>query len=65
MGDSCHLGCPADRVTARLPFNALGLIANANNVDINALGFTVRLKDADLQFLRKFIDVVGKGVRIR
>ena len=57
--------CASDTVIARMPFDALHSIANSSTVGINALGFTARLKPADLQSLRKFIDVVGDGVRIR
>jgi len=48
-----------------MPFDALRSIANRNTVDIHALLFAARLKPADLQSLRKFVDVVGNGVRIR
>jgi hypothetical protein len=57
--------CSADTVIARMPFDALRSISNLNTVGIDALGFTARLKPADLQSLRKFIDVVGDGVQIR
>jgi hypothetical protein len=59
------LDCPADRVIARMPFDALRSIANSSTVGIDALGFTAHLKPADLPSLRKFIDVVGNGVQIR
>jgi hypothetical protein len=48
-----------------LAFDALRQIANSGIVGIDALGFTARLKPADLQSLRKFIDVFSDGVRIR
>jgi hypothetical protein len=59
------LDCPADTVVARIPFDALRSIANSNTVSIDALGFAAHLKPPDLTSLRKFIDVVGNGVRIR
>jgi len=57
--------CPLDTVIARMAFDALRQIAESSTVSIGALGFTARLKSADLQSLRKFIDVVGNGVLIR
>jgi hypothetical protein len=57
--------CPADTVIARMPLDALRSIAHSSTVGIDALGFGAHLKPADLQSLRKFIDVVGNGVRIR
>jgi hypothetical protein len=57
--------CQADMVIAPMPFDALRSIANSSTVGIDALGFAAHLKPADLQSLRKFIDVVGNGVRIR
>ena len=57
--------CPADTVVARMSFDALRSIAKSSTVGIDALGFAAHLKPADLQSLRKFIDVVGNGVRIR
>jgi len=57
--------CPADTVVARMPFAALRSIANSSTMEIDALGFAAHLNAADLQSLRKFIDVVGHGVRIR
>ena len=48
-----------------MSFDALRSIAKSSTVGIDALGFAAHLKPADLQSLRKFIDVVGNGVRIR
>ncbi len=57
--------CPLDTVIARMDFDALRQVAESDTVDIEALGFTLHLKPADRRSLRKFVDVVSNGVRIR
>jgi hypothetical protein len=61
---SC-LECPSDTVIAQIRFDALQRFAKSDSVDVDALGFTVRLKPTDLQTLHKFIDAVSNGVRIQ
>lgn len=57
--------CSLDTVIARVRLDALRQIVGSSTVSIDALGFSARLKPADLQSLRKFLDVIGNGVRIR
>jgi hypothetical protein len=57
--------CPLDTVTARVRFDVLRQIVGSSTMGIDALGFSARLKPADLLSLRKFLDVISNGVRIR
>ena len=61
---SC-LDCPLDTVTAQIAFDTLRQVAESKTVGIDALGFTARLKPADLQTLRGFVEIVTHGVQIR
>jgi hypothetical protein len=56
--------CPADTVIANVPFSDLGKIAGSSSLIIEALGFTMRVKPADIQSLRRFIRTVQDGIRI-
>jgi hypothetical protein len=57
--------CAQDTVLVRLPFETMQRIAKSDDVKIDALGFTARLRPEDIQSLRKFIETVGNGVQIR
>ena len=59
-----HPECPADAVIVNVPFSDLGKIAGSSSLIIGALGFTMRMKPADIQSLRRFMRTVRDGVRI-
>jgi hypothetical protein len=61
----CLTECPLNTVISRITFISLRQIGKSGIVDIDALGFAVRLKSSDLQSLRTFIDTVSQGIEIR
>ena len=57
--------CASDTVVARIPFSMLRSMSAATVVDLEALGFSVRLSAADRAALHAFVDTVVEGVVIR
>ena len=57
--------CAADTLTVRAPFKVVRDVAASRTATVEALGFSTRLKPADLTALRHFVDTVGKGVALR
>jgi hypothetical protein len=57
--------CVSDAIIARITFAALRQIAQSSSVGADALGFSVTFGPEDFQSLRRFIEVVGRGVQIR
>jgi hypothetical protein len=52
-------------VIARIPFSVLRDIGASRTVVIRALGFSARIKPADLVVLRNYVDTLSQGVVIR
>jgi hypothetical protein len=61
---SC-VDCPMDTVIAPIAFDKLRRVAESKDVGVDALGFALRLRPADLQSLRKFIEIISHGIQIR
>lgn len=61
---SCQ-DCPLDTVLARMPFDRFRQLVQEGSVELDALGFSVRLAAEDLTALRRFVEVVGNGARIQ
>jgi hypothetical protein len=57
--------CALDTLTTRLSFEELREIARSPQVAMNALGFEVRLTDADLKALGALIQAVQEGVVVK
>ena len=57
--------CAADTLIVRAPFKVVRDVAASQTVTVEALGFSTRMKAADLAALRRFVDTVGKGVAVR
>lgn len=57
--------CALDTLTTRLAFDELREIARSPQVTMDALGFEMRLTDADLKALGALIDAVQDGVVIK
>jgi hypothetical protein len=58
-------GCSLDTVIARVSFSVLRDIGASRTVVIRALGFSARIKPADLVVLRNYVDTLSQGVVIR
>jgi hypothetical protein len=58
----CSKKGPLDAIVADLPFDSLRQIAQATDVTVDALGFSLRLASADLAAWRLFVRTVEGGV---
>jgi hypothetical protein len=61
----CSKKGPLDAIVADLPFDSLRQIAQATDVTVDALGFSLRLASADLAAWRVFVHTVEGGVTVR
>ena len=57
--------CAADTLIVRVPFKVVRDAAASRTVVVEALGFSTRMKPADITALRRFVETVGKGVAVR
>ena len=56
--------CPADTLTTNMPFSQLETLADSPLVEVEALGFKLRLTASDLTALRKLAATVSEGVTV-
>jgi hypothetical protein len=56
--------CSSDTVIARMPFSDLCRIAASNSIKIEAVGFTLSMKQEDILALRRYVQTVRNGVRL-